>query len=138
MASNQPDAQQTRVAVVQTAPVLLDTPKSLQKLSDLTSDAARQGAELLVFPEAFIGGYYKGHDFGVSMGLRSPEGRDEFRRLFENAIDVPGKDTEFIGQIAKDHAVHLVVGVIERDGGTLYCTALILGPKETCSASIAS
>ena len=131
MASNQRDAKQTRVAVVQTDPVLFDTPQSLQKLSDLTADAAKQGAELLVFPEAFIGGYYKGHDFGVSIGLRSPEGRDEFRRLFENAIDVPGKDTEFIGQIAKDHAVHLVVGVIERDGGTLYCTALIFGPEGT-------
>lgn len=131
MASNQFDAKQTRVAVVQAAPVLFDTPKSLQKLSDLSADAAKRGAELLVFPEAFIGGYYKGHDFGVSMGLRSPEGRDEFRHLFENSIDVPGKDTEFIGQIAKDHAVHLVVGVIEREGGTLYCTALIFGPEGT-------
>lgn len=134
MSSNQPAVQQIRIAVVQAAPVLFDTPRSLQKLSDLTADAAKQGAEMLVFPEAFIGGYYKGHDFGVSMGLRSPEGRDEFLRLFENAIDVPGKDTEFIGKIAKDHAVHLVVGVIERDGGTLYCTALIFGPEGTLLA----
>jgi nitrilase len=55
------------------------------------------------------------------------EGRDQFRRLFESAIDVPGPATEFIGKIAKDHGIHLVVGVIERDGGTLYCTALIFG-----------
>ena len=112
-----------RAAVVQARPVLFDTPKSLQKLADLTSDAARQGAELVVFPEAFIGGYPKGHDFGVSLGIRSPEGREEFRRLFESAIEVPGPATEFIGSVAKDHAIHLVVGVIERDGGTLYCTA---------------
>jgi len=117
-----------RAAVVQAASVLFDTPKSLQKLADLTADAARKRAQLVVFPEAFIGGYYKGHDFGVSIGMRSPEGRDEFRRLFENSIDVPGKSTEFIGSVARDHAVHLVVGVIERDGGTLYCTALIFGP----------
>lgn len=131
MADNQSDAQRIRVAVVQAAPVLFDTPKSLQKLADLTADAAKQQAELVVFPEAFIGGYFKGHDFGVSLGLRSPEGRDEYRRLFENAIDVPGKAAEFIGQVARDQAVHLVVGVIERDGGTLYCTALIFGPEGT-------
>ena len=117
-----------RVAVVQAAPTLFDTPRSLQKLADLTADAARQRAELVVFPEAFIGGYPKGHDFGVSVGVRTPEGRDEFRRLFESAVEVPGPATEFLGSVARDHGVHLVVGVIERDGGTLYCTALILGP----------
>lgn len=120
-----------RTAVVQAAPVLFDTPKSLQKLADLTADAARQKAELVVFPEAFIGGYYKGHDFGVSVGIRSPEGRDEFRRVFENAIEVPGTGTDFIGAVARDHSLHLVVGVIERDGGTLYCTALLFGPDGT-------
>src|SRR5271166_3933026 len=83
-----------RVAVVQAAPVLLDTPKSLQRCADLASDAARQGAKLVVFPEAFIGGYPKGHDFGVTLGIRSPEGREEFRRYFECAVEVPGKATE--------------------------------------------
>jgi nitrilase len=120
-----------RVAVVQAAPVLFDTRRSLRKLADLTADAAKQRAELVVFPEAYIAGYPKGHDFGVSVGVRSPEGREEFRRLFESAIDVPGKATETIGTVAKDHAVHLVVGVVERDGGTLYCTALMFGPDGT-------
>ena len=41
---------------------------------------------------------------------------------------MPGPATEFIGSVAKDHVLHLVVGVVERDGGTLYCTALIFGP----------
>src|SRR3954470_7212336 len=119
------------VAVVQAAPVLFDAQQSLQKLADLTADAARQGAELVVFPEAYVAGYPKGHDFGVSVGLRSPEGRDDFRRLFESAIEVPGEDAVTIGTVARDHAVHLVVGVVERDGGTLYCTALIFGPDGT-------
>jgi nitrilase len=116
-----------RAAVVQAAPVLFDTPRSLQKLADL-ADAVRQRVELVVFPEAFIGGYPKGLDFGVTLGVRLAEGREDFRRLYESAIEVPGPATEFIGSVAKDHAVHLVVGVIERDGGTLYCTALIFGP----------
>ena len=117
-----------RVAVVQAAPILFDTPKSIEKLGELSANAAKQGAELVVFPEAFIGGYPKGHDFGVSLGIRSPDGREEFRRLFESAIEVPGPSTELIGSVAKAHAIHLVVGVVERDGGTLYCTALIFGP----------
>ena len=120
-----------RVAVAQAAPVLFDTRASTAKLADLTAAAAQRRAELVVFPEAFIGGYPKGHDFGVVVGMRSPEGRDEFRRLFEGAIAVPSEETEAIGVAARDHAVHLVVGVVERDGGTLYCTALLLGPDGT-------
>lgn len=116
------------VAVVQAAPVLFDTEQTLQKLADYASDAARQGAELAVFPEAFVGGYLKGHDFGVTLGIRTREGRNDFRRLYESAIDIPGSDTELIGGIARDCGVHLVVGVIEREGGTLYCSALIFGP----------
>jgi nitrilase len=118
-----------RVAVVQAGSVLFDTARSLQKLSDFASDAARQGAQLAVFPEAFIGGYPKGNDFGVTLGIRTLEGREEFRHLFESAIEIPGPATEVICSLAKDLGIHLVVGVIERDGGTLYCTALIVGPE---------
>ncbi len=128
MTNDVPAARTVRAAVVQSAPVLFDTLRTLDKLADLTADAARRGAELVVFPEAFVGGYPKGHDFGVSLGLRTPEGRDDFRRLFENAIDVPGPATERIGSVARQHAVHLVVGVIERTGGTLYCSSLTFGP----------
>jgi nitrilase len=117
-----------RVAVVQAAPVMFDVRRSIQKLADLTADAARSGAKLVVFPEAFISGYPKGHDFGVVVGMRSSEGREEFRRFFEDAMKVPGAATEALGKVACDQAVHLVVGVVERDGGTLYCTALFFGP----------
>ena len=128
MTDDAPAARTVRAAVVQAAPVPFDTPRTLDKLAALTADAARQRAELVVFPEAFVGGYPKGHDFGVSLGIRTPAGRDEFRRYFENAVAVPGPATERIGAIAKQHAVHLVVGVAERDGGTLYCSVLTFGP----------
>ena len=124
-------AGKVRAAVVQAAPALFDTPRTLQKLTDLTADAARRGAGLVVFPEAFVGGYPKGHDFGASVGVRTPEGRDEFRRLYEAAVEVPGPAAEAIGSVARDHAVHLVVGVVERDGATLYCSALVFGPDGT-------
>src|SRR5437879_1839818 len=102
-------AAAVRVAVVQAAPVMFDTQRSLRKLADFAADAAKLGAGLVVFPEAFIAGYPKGHDFGVSVGIRSTAGRDQFRRLFESAIDVPGASTDFIGKVAKDHGLYLVV-----------------------------
>jgi nitrilase len=117
-----------RAAVVQASPVLFDTPRALEHLADLTADAARRQSQLIVFPEAFIGGYPKGHDFGVRVGMRTPAGRDEFRRYFDSAIEVPGPATDMIGAVARDHAVHLVVGVVERAGGTLFCSALTFGP----------
>ena len=131
-------SRKVRAAVLQASPILFDTPRSLERLADLAADAARQGAELVVFPEAFIGGYPKGHDFGVTLGRRTDAGRDEFRHLYENAVEVSGPATDFMGSVAKDQGIHLVVGVIERDGGTLYCTALIFGPDGHCSASTAS
>ncbi|HKA56485.1 MAG TPA: nitrilase-related carbon-nitrogen hydrolase, partial [Candidatus Binatia bacterium] len=117
-----------RAAVVQAAPVVFDVRRTLDKLSDLAADAARRGAALAVFPEAFVSAYPKGLGFGARMGMRSPEGREEFRRYYDSAIAVPGPATETIGAAARAGRLHLVVGVIERDGGTLYCTVLFFGP----------
>jgi len=117
-----------RAAVIQAAPVVFDVRRTLEKLRSLTADARRQGAKLVVFPEAFVSAYPKGLGFGARTGMRSPEGREEFRRYYDSAIDVPGSATEVLGAVACDHRLHLVVGVIERDGGTLYCTVLFFGP----------
>jgi nitrilase len=118
-----------RAAVVQAGSVLFDTPRTLEKLADLASSARAAGAELAVFPEAFVGGYPKGLQFGASLGRRTAEGREEFRRYFESAIEVPGPETEFLGTVARDNRLQLVTGVIERSGGTLYCTVLFFGPN---------
>ena len=116
-----------RVAVVQAAPSVFDTPRTLDRLAELTAEAGRAGAKLALFPEAFVSGYPKGLDFGTRMGSRTPEGREDFRRYYESAIDVPGPATEAIGAAARDADLFLAVGVIERDGGTLYCTVLFFG-----------
>jgi nitrilase len=111
-------------SVVQAGTVQFDTMRTLDKVASLTADAARPGAKLVVFPEAFVGGYPKGAQFGTTLGIRTPEGREQFRQYFDSAIDVPGPVTERLGQISVEHGVHLVIGVIEREGGTLYCTVL--------------
>lgn len=117
-----------RAAVVQDAPAAFDLAASLERAAALAAEAARQGAQLVVFPEAFLGGYPKGLDFGARVGMRSPEGRDLFRRYFEGALEVPGPATAAVGAIARAHGLHLVIGAVERAGGTLYCTALFFGP----------
>jgi nitrilase len=115
-------------AVVQAAPVAFDVGATIAKLERLTAAAAGGGAQLVVLPEAFVSCYPRGITFGATIGSRSAEGRAWFRRYWESSIDVPGPVVERIGAIAREHAVHLVIGVIEREGGTLYCTALFLGP----------
>ena len=116
-----------RVAVVQAGSTLFDTPATMAKLRRLATSASEQGARLALFSEAFVGGYPKGLDFGARVGSRSPEGRDWFRRYFESAIDVPGPETEEMGAVAREAGMHMVVGVVERAGGTLYCSVLFFG-----------
>ena len=120
-----------RAAVVQATPSAFDRTRTLEKLGRLVAEAARQGAELAVFPEAFVSGYPKGLDFGAVVGRRTREGRDHFRRYFESAVEVPGPDVDSMAKLAREHRLHLVVGVIERDGGTLYCTVLFFGDDGT-------
>jgi len=120
-----------RVAVVQAGSLLFDSEATLAKAERLIAEAAGSGAKLLVFPEAFVGGYPKGADFGARVGSRTPEGRKLFRRYFEGAVDVPGPATAQLGEAAKTQGVWLAIGVIERDGGTLYCTVLFFAPDGT-------
>jgi nitrilase len=118
-----------RAAVVQNSAVVFNREATLEKAARLVKDAKREGAELVLFPEAFVSAYPKGLDFGAVIGSRTAEGREDFRRYFDSAIEVPGPAVDFLGQLAGDHHVHLVIGVIERDGGTLYCTVLFFSPE---------
>ena len=119
---------QHRVAVVQAGTSLFDTPRTLERMAVHCETAAREGVELAVFAEGYVGGYPKGLDFGARIGSRAPIGRDDFLRYWQSAIDVPGPETARIGAFAARMKAHLVVGVIERGGATLYCTALFFGP----------
>lgn len=96
-----------------------------EKAAATIRDAAGKGARLIVFPEAFLGGYPKGASFGAPIGMRKPEGREAFRRYFEAAIDLPGPETALIAEACAETGMVAVVGVIERGGATLYCTALV-------------
>ncbi|OEC53564.1 MULTISPECIES: carbon-nitrogen hydrolase family protein [Pseudomonadaceae] len=88
------------------------------------------GAALVVMPEALLGGYPKGEIFGTRLGYRLPEGREAFARYHANAIDVPGAETDALAALSARTGASLVLGVIERAGSSLYCTALFFEPGE--------
>src|SRR6266702_4420312 len=117
-----------RVAVVQAASVVFDCSRTLAKVRKLASEAAANDAGLVLFPEAFISGYPRGISFGTVIGDRTPEGRDHFRRYWESSIDVPGPALDQLVVLAADLGIYMVIGVIEREGGTLYCTAIFVSP----------
>ena len=104
-----------RVAVVQAAPVLFDREASTQKACRLITDAAAQGAQLILFPEAFIPAYPRGLGFGTVVGGRSEAGRRTWGRYWANSVDVPGPATEMLGAAAQEAGAYLAIGVVERD-----------------------
>ncbi len=127
--SNSSDIRPYVAACVQAAPVAFDLRRTLEKTRDLAADAARTGAKLILFPEAFISAYPRGASFGAVIGARSEEGREQFRLYHASSIEVPGPAVDSLAQIAKQSGAYLVIGVIERDGGTLYCTVLSFSPE---------
>jgi nitrilase len=120
------------VAVVQAAPVLFDRQATVNKTCALIREAAAQGAQFILFPEAFIPAYPRGLSFGMRVGSRSPEGRQVWQRYWEQAVEVPSAATEKLAEAVREEGVYVAVGIIERDnrfsGGTLYCTLLYYGP----------
>jgi nitrilase len=120
-----------RVAVVQAASVIFDREATVDKACRLIGEAAAQGAQLVLLPEAFIPAYPRGLGFGMVVGMRTEEGRRLWQRYWENAVEVPSPATERLGRAAREAGVYLGIGVIESDrttGGTLYCTLLYYGP----------
>lgn len=121
-----------RVAVVQAAPVLFDRQATLEKTFELIKETAAEGAQLVLFPEAFIPAYPRGLSFGTVVGHRKPKGRDLWQIYWENCVEVPGAETKRLGDAVREAGIYLAMGVVERDAqfskGTLYCTTLYFGP----------
>jgi predicted amidohydrolase len=120
-----------KAAVVQAAPVLFHREATVEKACNLVKEAAREGAKLILFPEAFIPAYPRGLSFGSVVGSRTSEGRELWKLYRDNAVDIPGPTIEQLGKAAREAGAFLALGVIERDSrskGTLYCTLVYFGP----------
>jgi len=118
----------TRVAVVQAASIPFDSAATVTKAEGLIAESATGGAELAVFPEAFVGCYPKGAAFGAVVGRRTGPGRDLYQRYFDSAVQLDGPEVARLISASAVHAIFVVVGVIERFGSTLYCTVLMIDP----------
>jgi nitrilase len=113
------------VAAVQAAPVFLDKAATLDKARSLIEEAADLGAGLVVFPESFVPAY---PDWVWRTPAWSSVANELYRLLLDDAVVVPGPDGDFLAQAARDHGIHLAMGVTERFGSTLYNTLLLHGP----------
>jgi nitrilase len=124
----QGNARMVNVAVVQAGSIPFDSDACVDKAVQLVGEAAASGARVIVFPEAFIGGYPKGLNYGLVVGARDAPGREEFRLYLEAAIDVRGPQSMRLGEAAAANRCYVIIGIIERDGGTCYCSVLFFAP----------
>jgi nitrilase len=116
-----------RAAAVQISPVLCSQAGTLEKVLKAVEAAAKEGVELIVFPETFVP-YYPYFSFvlpAVQMGK-------EHMKLYEEAVEIPGPVTEAVSQAARAHRMVIVLGVNERDKGSLYNTQLIFDADGDC------
>lgn len=129
-------------------------PLTLTHLSTLARRAAALHIDILLLPEAFLGGYPRGTSFGCTIGSRTAAGRDEYLAYFRSCVDlgdvvgdsgagggeawvrreIPGGGEgdgtrEELERIARETGVYLVVGVVERAGGSLYCAVVWVCPR---------
>jgi nitrilase len=103
--------------------------QTLAKILSYEGAIAASGAGLLVLPEALLGGYPKGETFGTQLGFRLPHGRDAFADYYANAVDLDGPEIAALAALSTRTGTHIVIGVIERAGSSLFCTAAFIAPE---------
>src|SRR5699024_2011085 len=113
-------------AVLQAGSIPFGAPAAVHKASALLTEARAHGAESAVFAEAFSGGYPKGSTFGAPVGLRTDDGRRQYQRYSSGAVALDGPEVERLAEAARELEIFVVIGIIERLGNTLCCTALML------------
>ena len=117
-----------RLAIVQAAPVMFNKDACLQKALRLIEEAAKNGAELIVFPELFLPGYPYGMTFGYTVGSRKESGREDWKVYYDNSILADGEEMRQLIDCAKRLSVYLSFGYSEREEATatLYNSNMLI------------
>ncbi|MBT8288375.1 MAG: carbon-nitrogen hydrolase family protein [Flavobacteriaceae bacterium] len=120
-----------KIALVQESPFFFDKEKTIKKVEKLTAHYAKEGSQLIVFPESFIPGYPRGFTFGATIGSRTKEGRELFSEYYKNSIDCSGEDLQRLEKLSKSQNIYLVIGITEKDelSGSLYCSMAYISPE---------
>ncbi len=116
-----------KAAAVQTAPVFLNTAATVDKAIDYIAQAAREGAQLVAFPEVFIAGYPYWSWIGSPV-----QGSPWFEKLAQSAIEIPGPEIQKIAAAAKRHRINVVIGANERSRhgiATIYNTLVTISDE---------
>jgi nitrilase len=118
------------VAAIQATPVILDVDATTDKAAALLAEAAGEGARLAVLPETFLSVYPSN---AWAAGATAFTGWDDlWERMWESAVDVCGPHVARLVEVCREHELHCVIGVNEREDerpGTLYNAMLTLGPE---------
>ena len=123
------------IAIVQDSPVFNDLGATLEKASRLAAEAAREGAQLIVFGETWFAGYPAWLDVCPEAALWDhPLTKKVFAQMYRNSVTVPGPACETLGALAKQHRLYLIAGVHESvvrgpGNGTLYNSILFFDPQ---------
>ena len=118
--------KKVKVGVVQATPALFDIEKTVQIVIDWIEKGAKEGCDLLLFPESFIPCYPRGLDFDSIVGRRTEKSRDQWLEYWENSLETSSIYVEQIGEAIRKAGIFVALGVTEREsvGGSLHCALL--------------
>jgi len=122
------------VACAQVEPVILDRERTIDKLEEVAAEAARNGAELVVFPETFVPVYPSSRWAKAFAGWQNEGAKETFARLAQNSVAVGSPSEQRLGACARELGIWLVTGVNEVDAerpGTIYNALLYHAPDGT-------
>ncbi len=114
------------IAALQLGSSALGTSDTLKRILGFKDAIIDSQCDVLVMPEALLGGYPKCADFGTRVGYRTEQGREQYMSYFKQAIELEGPEVQALVEFALACNTSIVIGIIERGGSTLYCTALFI------------
>ena len=130
--------RKVKVGVVQATPALFNIEKTIEIVISWIEKAAKEGCELLLFPESFIPCYPRGLTFDAVIGRRSDKSRDQWLKYWNSSLDLnsESKSAKHLSKLIvaiKKANIFVALGVTEKEtlGGSLHCSLLYFG-KDGC------